>query len=377
MTLRNEIDIELWEAVQKNYDSENYTSSILDAVFKLTDTIRNKTGLEGDGASLIGQALGGEDPRIKLNKLQTDSEKDIQKGIQEILRGIYTGIRNPRSHDAMTDDKATADAIVVFINYLLRMIDQSKLRFNEDEFLARVFDPYYVKNKEYSALLVQDIPKRQRANIAIQTILRREEADIYAFGFFLDALFEQLEDAEISRVYKVISDELRITTDEQTIKYMVHGCPAKYWNMIEPSVRIRTEAILYENFSQGRLDLSMENRCVRGALATWITQEHLNYFGDLEKWTRKAIEMIRNTDAHVAAYAEKYFWWKICNSNREKITRPLESYFRNGLKSGMKDVIEKLRYIIEYEENHPWWNVFEAELKEYPEIKYDPDDLPF
>ena len=115
MTVRNEIDVELWEVIQKNYDAENYTGAILDAVFKLTDTIRNKTGLEGDGASLIGQAFGGDDPRIKLNKLQTDSEKDIQRGIQEVLRGIYTGIRNPRSHDAMIDDKVSTDAIIIFI----------------------------------------------------------------------------------------------------------------------------------------------------------------------------------------------------------------------------------------------------------------------
>lgn len=120
MTIRNEVDIDLWEAIQKNYESENYTGSILDAVFKLTDTIRNKTGLEGDGTGLIGQAFGGDDPRIKLNKLQTNSEKDFQKGIQDILRGIYTGIRNPRSHDAMVDDKLSADAIIVFIKYFVR-----------------------------------------------------------------------------------------------------------------------------------------------------------------------------------------------------------------------------------------------------------------
>ncbi len=109
------------------------------------------------------------------------------------MRGIYTGIRNPRSHDAMIDDKVSTDAIIIFINYLLKLIDQSKLRFNEEDFLERIFDPYYVKTKEYSSLLVQEIPKRQRANIAIQTILRRNEGDIYALGYFLDSLFAELK----------------------------------------------------------------------------------------------------------------------------------------------------------------------------------------
>lgn len=140
MVLKNEIDIELWETIVKNYQNENYKGAIVDSIFFLTDTIRNKTGLEGDGSSLIGQAFGGENPRIKLNNLQTDSEKDVQRGIQEILRGIYTGIRNPRSHDALIDEKETADAIIVFINYLLGMLDKSKLSFEEDEYVKRIFD---------------------------------------------------------------------------------------------------------------------------------------------------------------------------------------------------------------------------------------------
>lgn len=377
MTVRNEIDTELWEALQKNYESENYTGSILDAIFKLTDTIRNKTGLEGDGASLIGQAFGGDDPRIKLNKLQTDSEKDIQRGIQEIIRGIYTGIRNPRSHDAMIDDKLSADAIIVFVNYLLKLIDQSKLRFNEADFIKRIFDPYYVKTAEYSTLLVQEIPKRQRANIAIQTILRRNEGDIFALGYFFNSLFTQLESAEVSRIYKVISDELRITTDYKDIRYLVHICPAKYWDQIDSSVRIRTESILYEDFSNGRYNETTEKCGKHGALATWITEEKLLNFGDVDKWTRKAVEMMQSDDEEIVAYVETYFWNKICHINREKISGSLKYYFRYGLKNNNQKIIDQLRNIIEWEEDHPWWSVFEKELEDHPDIKYDPGKLPF
>lgn len=377
MTIKNEIDVELWEVIQKNYDAENYTGAILDAVFKLTDTIRNKTGLEGDGSSLIGQAFGGEDPRIKLNKLQTDSEKDIQKGIQDILRGIYTGIRNPRSHDSMSDDKSSTDAIIVFINYLLRLIDQSKLRFSEEDFLDRIFDHYYVKNKEYSDLLVQDIPKRQHANIAIQTILRRNEGDIYALGFFLEALFSQLESADLSRVYKVISDELKITTDYSDIRYLVHICPSKYWNKIDTAVRIRTETILYEDFSNGTYNETTERCGQHGSLATWITTEHLIRFGQLEKWTRQAVAMIQSDDNEIVAYVKEFFWEKICDINRTNIAWSLKYYFQNGLKHNDQEIIDQLKDIIEWEEDHPWWDVFAEELKDHLDIKYDPEKLPF
>ena len=375
MTIRNEIDVELWEAIQKNYESENYTGSILDAIFKLTDTIRNKTGLEGDGASLIGQAFGGDDPRIKLNKLQTDSEKDIQKGIQEILRGIYSGIRNPRSHDAMIDDKLSADAIIIFINYLFKLIDQSKLRFNEEDFLERVFDPYYVETKEYSDLLVQDIPKRQRANIAIQTILRRNEGKIYPLGHFINALFDHLESAELSRVYKIISDELKTTTNNTDIRYLVHICPGKYWDKIEQSVRIRTESILYSDFSKGSYDKATGKCGEFGALATWITTSHLENFAEQEKWTRQAVEMLESEDACVVEYIERYFWSKICHINKNNISWPLKHFFKKGLNNNNQQVIEKLEAQIVWEEDHPWWNIFAEELKSHPDIKYE--EFPF
>ncbi len=375
MTIRNEIDVELWEAIQKNYESENYTGSILDAIFKLTDTIRNKTGLEGDGASLIGQAFGGDDPRIKLNKLQTDSEKDIQKGIQEILRGIYTGIRNPRSHDAMIDDKLSADSIIIFVNYLLRLIDQSKLRFNEEDFLARVFDEYYVNSKEYSTLLVQEIPKRQRANIAIQTILRRDQGNIYSLGSFLEALFDQLESAELSRVYKIVSDELRTTTNNEDIRYIVHICPGKYWSMIDQSVRIRTESILFSDFSQGSYDEVTQTCGKHGALATWITAVHLENFGEKDNWTRQAVEMIKSDNANVVSYIEEYFWKKICYINKATISWSLKYYIKSGLKNNDQRIINKLKDELVWEKEHPWWNVFKEELNSHPEIEYI--ELPF
>ena len=376
MTVRNEIDVELWEAIQKNYDAENYTGAILDAIFKLTDTIRNKTGLEGDGASLIGQAFGGDDPRIKLNKLQTDSEKDIQKGIQDILRGIYTGIRNPRSHDSMSDDKLSTDAIIVFINYLLRLIDQSKLRFNEEDFLERIFDQYYVKSKEYSDLLVKEIPKRQRANIAIQTILQRDKGDIYALGYFLESLLSQLDSVELSRVYKVVSEELRITTNYVDIRYLLHICPGKHWGSIDEAVRIRTEAILFEDFSKGSYNKTTEQCENYGALATWISEEHLSHFGQLEKWTRKAIEMLNSENANVVSYIDEYFWWKICHVNRSNITPPLKYYFKKGLEDNDEQVISKLKSQICWVEDHPWWDVFKDELKKsIPISKYE--EFPF
>jgi hypothetical protein len=39
--------------------------------------------------------------------------------------------------------------------------------------------------------------------------------------------------------------------------------------------------------------------------------------------------------------------------------------------------VNRFADIIKHDENHPWWKVFAKELKLYPEIIYEEDDLPF
>ena len=70
-----------------------------------------RSGLDGGGAGLVGQALGGDSPKLRLNPLETENDRNEQKGFEQILRGMYVGIRNPRSHETIADSKETADRI--------------------------------------------------------------------------------------------------------------------------------------------------------------------------------------------------------------------------------------------------------------------------
>jgi uncharacterized protein (TIGR02391 family) len=363
------IEQELWESIEKNYANESYSSAILDAMHLLTATIRNKTGLEGDGSSLVGQAFGGENPKLQINKLQTESEKNIQRGTQEILKGLYTAIRNPRSHDKFNDSKEEADSIIYFIGYLLKIIDKSKMNFDESTFLTRVFDDFYVKTEEYSKLLVNEIPKRQRTNIAISIILQRKNGDIYNLSYFFKALSEKLDENGISQVYKVISDELKYTSKDEDIRTILKIAPAKYWGKLDKAVKIRIENMLLDNVKIGDYD-KVYKKCRFGALGTWIEEEHIENFENIDSWIYEIVKKMKNGDDEEKAYIELYFWNIICRLNRENINFWLLDYLNNGLKNGDEKIIKLLEEQITYQENHPWWNVFEKELKNYPHIEY-------
>jgi len=365
---------ELWEAIEKNYENESYSSAILDAMHILTETIRNKTGLEGDGSSLVGQAFGGENPKLQLNKLQTESQKNIQKGTQEIIRGLYTAIRNPRSHDKYNDTKEEADSVIYFISYILKIIDKSKVDFEESLFLKRVFEEYYVKTKEYSELLANEIPKRQRTDIAISIIIKRENGNIDNLRYFMKALFDKLDEKDIAQVFQVINEELKYTDSDKDIHTILHIIPASCWCKLDKIVKIRVENILLESVRMGKY-VSLDKTCRFGHLGTWVEAEHIMNFEDVTNWTRTIIKKITDGNDEEKAYIEKHFFDKICNVNRDNIDYALKKYFINGLENNDIEVVGKLKLNIIFEENHPWWKVFEKELKNFPEIEYL--ELPF
>lgn len=378
LNLKPQIKEKLWEMIEKNYENESYSSAILDSIHLLTETIRNKTGLEGDGGSLVGQAFGGENPKIQLSKLQTDSEKNIQKGIQEILRGVYTAIRNPRSHDKLNDSKEEADSIILFINYLLGIINISKSNFDESAFLERVFDEHFIESEKYADLLISEIPKRKRIDIGIQVILNRHKADISKAKCFMDSLFKNFKENEIVQIYKVISDELKYATPQNNdIQIILAICPAKYWNYVDKAVKWRVENILYENVEFGKYSLD-NDRCFYGALGTWIEADHLSCFEEIQEWNDLIIFKLKSEDKDEASYINNYFWRKICEINYDNINFNLKEYIKDGLLNKDDEMLRKIASIIFGDRTHPWWKVFHDELGKCPEIQLlDVSEIPF
>src|SRR5882724_5641243 len=108
MNLQGKLTERLWNEIKTNYESRDFSGAILDSIHFLSEVIRQKTGLESDGVSLAGQAFGGKTPKLKVNKLQTESELNVQAGIEQLLRGIYQGFRNPRSHGKISDTQDDA-----------------------------------------------------------------------------------------------------------------------------------------------------------------------------------------------------------------------------------------------------------------------------
>lgn len=107
---------------------DNYFHCVLEATKSAAQKIRDRTGLEADGSSLVDQALSVRTPRLALNSLQTESEQSEQKGFSNLLKGVFGTFRNvtahaPKIHWAVNRTEAM-DALTI-LSYIHRRLDEA------------------------------------------------------------------------------------------------------------------------------------------------------------------------------------------------------------------------------------------------------------
>jgi len=262
MDISKQLQEELWESIKKSYLSEDYTTAILNSIAYLRDTIREKSDLELDGVDLINQAFSDKHPKIVVSKMETKNDKNIQKGLRELLSGIYTHIRNPRSHDKYKDSKEEAIAIILFVNYLLNIIDKSKSSFSSEKFINEVYDTYFVPTKEYAELLVNDIPNKQIEDTfyklyeSINNYINYDEIPddygtyqywdkvkndkkIESLQIIIPLFIEKLKNLK-DNVFQWISQDL-ISSENNSIQLLVKIIIfMEYWNFLSKKTRLRS-----------------------------------------------------------------------------------------------------------------------------------------
>lgn len=106
---------------------DNYFHAVLEACKSIAESIRTITGLRSDGATLLDEALGGYNPRIKINNLRTETAQSEQTGFLNLARGLFGTFRNPTAHaPRIVWQMSEEDAVDLFTlaSYVLRRIDK-------------------------------------------------------------------------------------------------------------------------------------------------------------------------------------------------------------------------------------------------------------
>ena len=104
---------------------DNYFHAVFEASKGLAQRIRDKAGVDGDGASLVDRVFSVEQPILALNTLQTETERAEHKGFASLLKGCFAAVRNPLAHEPkiMWDGEDDAADYFTLISLLNRKLD--------------------------------------------------------------------------------------------------------------------------------------------------------------------------------------------------------------------------------------------------------------
>ena len=377
MNLQTKLPNALWEAIRANYEKRDFTGAILDAIYFMSDMLRNKSGVEGDGVALVGHALGGVTPKIKLNKLQSESDWNVQRGYEQMLRGLYQAIRNPRSHEKMSDSEEDAEVIILYVGFLVRQIDQAKAQFSRPDYVKRVLDPDFVPQKRYAELLVKEIPAGQRLEVFLDVYRSKDLWKYETLRHFFPVILKRLSKEERGQVYDIISEELKTVEDETTVLHIISCLGSSVWDHIDEVPRLRIENRLIRSIRDGRYEKA-KKLCLAGALGTWATNIIQN-FTLRQEALRVLTDKLGSQKPEEEDYVFQYFLHSI-DKLSEKMPVTLDIVLRARLKSGNPRFHEALMF------SEPWdTDTWSAELKqayetfkeaEQPTKSFN-DDIPF
>lgn len=375
MNLETLLPESLWEAIRINYEKRDFTAAILDCCYFISDLLRQRSGVDGDGATLIGQALGGANPKIKLAKDQSETEINVQRGVENILRGFYQAIRNPRSHRKINDNADDALSIIMFSGYIVRLIQQARAPASREALLSRILDKDFVPNERYAQLLVEEIPPGMRMDVFLLVYERKSDWKPSAIQYYNRYSMERMTPEERSSVFALISDELATTDDEKSIRQILGGFAPDIWPSLSEVARLRIEHKIALSIAEGRFEHKSQ-RCTGGALATWAVS-HIRFFTSQSRVASTLYNKMAGGDSQGRAYVEKYFLYVLVDSSPEYM-RKLDELFTRKLKEGVEDFYYSL--MLSPWKQEQWskslieaYNNFKAK-EEIPDLD---DDIPF
>ena len=105
---------------------DNYFHAVLEAIKGIAERIRSLSGLTGDGAELVNQALSTKTPILALNTLKSETEISEQRGITQIIVGLFGALRNPTAHAPKIDwpmPEQDAIDILATVSFVHRKLD--------------------------------------------------------------------------------------------------------------------------------------------------------------------------------------------------------------------------------------------------------------
>ena len=268
---------DLWKAIQAHYERNDYTEAVRDAVFHMSEVLREKGSIEDkDGSKLVDAALLGNNPAILVSKNETTTEKDFQQGIGFAFKGIMQSVRNPLSHESFQYTQDEAEVLILYINLLLNQVDKSGGSTKIENIVELLLDDDFTDTKEYAELLLKEVPSKKRYDLLLELYQKRSSLPQNKLRYFLTALFSSLTKAAKNDFVRVVSSSLMKCKDDKDLRMYCHYFMTDTYPEIDRLAQLRIEDLMLKSINMGKIEPHfyidrLEKKCNEaGSLSTWI-----------------------------------------------------------------------------------------------------------
>lgn len=258
-TMKDSISKDCWEVIRDNYEKGSYTTAIINLIQYINEVCREKTGLPLDNTKLMEKAFLGDKPSLLINKFETQTEKNIQEGIGYLMKGVCLAIRNPRSHERYSDDQKTATTIILFLDYILGFIRNSKQSNLIDDWTEIIFDENFSENPKYSEELFNAMPKNKKMDILIMVFRNSDRIKSRNVMPFIKLIIDSMTEKEKAEYFELMSKFLIKATDNDQLRKFFMIFPDKYWHNISKLAKIRIESMVKKSVENGTYCTEYDN----------------------------------------------------------------------------------------------------------------------
>lgn len=125
--LERNVHSEILKYCSEEILEKNFFHCIFESSKSLLERLRILSGVSDDGNSLIDRCIKKQNSKIKLNSLTTITEQSRQIGLNYMLKGITSYVRNFTAHEPKIKwmiEESEALEILMIISFLHKLIDE-------------------------------------------------------------------------------------------------------------------------------------------------------------------------------------------------------------------------------------------------------------
>lgn len=303
MINKNNVSKDFWNAISSHYEKECYEDTLKDACLYIIELVQEKSeNFDMDGEKLINNVFSEKNPKLLINKNQTPSEIDEQRGYGFILRGLICAIRNPLSHDKhIKYSKETTESILIFINnYILPKLEDTKEFGYVDNWFNFIFIENDNDSERYTNKILDNLNKKDRTSLMKEIIENLTEISEGKYSYFINTLYNSLTLKSKNEIIVMLNRKLIKSRDDLYLRMFFDHFNQEIWKELDDLVTVRIEEMVIESIKKGEIVLAKD-----AYLSTWVC-DWIKYFSNYEEIKKVLLKKIYIKEE--AMYTFKYFY---------------------------------------------------------------------